>query len=94
MAVVREMTGSDLFHDLKSRDRDNFTYEGCVALVEWLDELSDETNVPVIYDPIGFCVEYSEYGSLCELQADYDNIETIEEALHRDHSQGPSPIPL
>ena len=52
---------SQLYHDLKSMDRDNFSYEGAQALMEYLEELSEDIGENIEYDPIAFCCDYEEY---------------------------------
>lgn len=44
----------------------NFTLEGAKALQAYLDELSDETGENIEFDPIAWCVEYTEYESALE----------------------------
>jgi len=70
---------SELFHDLKAMDRDNFSYDGAVALMEYLEECGVED-----YDPIAFCCEFTEYGDLDDFHTcsgydatDYPDIESI-----------------
>lgn len=48
-----------------------FTYEGKVALFEYLTELEDDMGEEFEYDPIGLCCEYAEYSELGEFQIDY-----------------------
>lgn len=62
MAIIETITDySRLYHDLKAMDRDNFSYEGAVALMEYLDELSNELGENIEYDPIAFCCDFAEY---------------------------------
>lgn len=66
---------SDLYHDLKKMNRDNFSYDGAKALMEYLDELSDDIGENIEYDPIAFCCDYAEYAE-CEyiaLSEEYNN---------------------
>ena len=85
MPITRTVNTSDLFHDLKARGRDNFSYEGAKALMEYLDQLSDDLEMDIEYDPIAFCCEYSEYRSLQDFNTAYnttdpfDSIEEVEE---------------
>lgn len=52
---------TQLYHDLKAMGRDNFSYDGAKALVEYLDELSEDIGENIEYDPIAFCCDYAEY---------------------------------
>ena len=56
--IYKQVNTSDLYHDLKSMGRDNFSYEGAKALMEYMEEVTDE---PMEYDPIALCVDFSEY---------------------------------
>lgn len=62
----RKQTG-DLFHDLKRMGRDNFSYEGAEALMEYLEQIAEDTGEPIEYDPIAYCCEFAEYHDLEEL---------------------------
>lgn len=72
---------SRLYADLERAHREDFTYCGAQALMEYLED-QDE---PHEYDPIQFCCDWSEYEDLKELaeayscslpvREDYDNDE-------------------
>jgi len=59
-----------------------FSYEGLMALFEWLEDLEDSTGEEQELDVIGLCCEFTEYSSLKEFQEncgeDYESIEDIE----------------
>jgi len=60
------------------RDK-QFSYEGKLALYEWLEESMPDYEL----DVIGLCCEFSEYGDLEEFHQDFDpeeypDIEAIE----------------
>jgi len=59
-----------------------FSYEGLMALFEWLEDLEDSMGEEQELDVIGLCCEYTEYSSLKEFQEncgeDYESIEDIE----------------
>lgn len=59
--------------------KNNFSYEGKQALYDYLLEYEEETGTELELDPIAYCCEYTEYKDLKELQADYQDIETMEE---------------
>lgn len=39
----------------------NFTLEGAKAVQAWFEELSDSTDENIEFDPIAWCVEFTEY---------------------------------
>ena len=61
----------------------NFTYEGLIALYDYLEEYEDSTGEQIELDVIGICCEYNEYESLEEFQEDYsEDYHSIEEIEH------------
>lgn len=59
--IYEKKQSTDLFHDLKRMGRDNFSYTGAKALMEWFEELAEGTDTPIEYDPIAFCCDFAEY---------------------------------
>lgn len=78
MTIIKTVNTSELFHDLKAMGRDNFSYEGAKALMECLDEFSDDIGEPIEYDPIAFCCEYSEYESLQDFNEQYNSADPFD----------------
>jgi len=72
MALIDTITsGTRLYEDLNSSGRGSqFSYEGCHALVDFLNEWSDDVG-DVEYDPIGLCCEFTEYANFGELRENY-----------------------
>ena len=59
---------------------DNFSYEGLEALFDYLSNLEIDTGEEIEFDPIAFCCDFTEYESLQQFQAVYDNtFETMED---------------
>ena len=68
------------FCDSFSTERENtFTYDGKLALFNYLERLEEETDTTIELDIIALCCEYTEYENLEELQKDYSDIESIED---------------
>ena len=57
----------------------NFSYEGRFALFNYLEDLEDDMGEKMEFDPIAFCIEYSEYDNFKEVQENYDDIENLED---------------
>ena len=53
---------------------DNFSYAGLEALYDFLEETDPDYEL----DVIALCCDFTEYSSLEEFQADYENIDDIE----------------
>ena len=78
MSIIETITDSSYFyHWLQKSDnyKNNFSYEGANALQAFLDNLSDELDENLEFDPIAWCCEYSEY----------ENIEDFNEQHGTDH---------
>lgn len=51
---------------------DNFSYDGLVALYNWIVEIEEQDGKEIEFDPIAFCCEFTEYDSIEELRDAYD----------------------
>jgi hypothetical protein len=82
--ITTEVTASDFQNWLRQSDsyKNNFSYEGAQALYDYLYEYSEETGENMEFDPIAWCVEFTEYENLKELQENYNNIENEEDLLN------------
>lgn len=79
--IYERKQSSDLFHDLKRMDRNNFTYDGAKALMTYLEEAAEDGGEPIEYDPIAYCCEYTEYENLAALQTDYPDIKDMDDLV-------------
>ena len=63
-----------------------FNYKGSKALFNYLEQLEDDCDIKIEFDPIALCCEYNEYDNLKECLTEYDNLElkTIDDL--RDHT--------
>jgi len=64
-----------------------FSYDGSKALFNYLEQLEEDCDIKIEFDPIAFRCEYNEYDNLKECLTEYDNLElkTIDDL--RDHTQ-------
>jgi antirestriction protein len=51
--------------------KNNFSYEGANALQDYLEQLSEDLDENIEFDPIAWCCEYSEYKDLEEFNTQY-----------------------
>ena len=75
MAIVDTITNDyALWEALQKTDgyKNNFTIEGAKALQAYMEELSEETGEDIEFDPIVWCIEYTEYKNLREASKQYD----------------------
>lgn len=63
----------------------NFSFEGAKALQEYYDNLSDELEQDIEFDPIAWCIEFSEYDSFETFKS--DNGWTDSEGEHEGYSE-------
>ena len=68
--IYKEMQAQDFWTWL-NQDKDSsyyqyFSYEAAIALFEWLDEITGDNDEYLAFDPIAWCVEYTEWDSLKE----------------------------
>ncbi|MHB8096032.1 MAG: hypothetical protein ACYDEI_00040 [Erysipelotrichaceae bacterium] len=68
------------FYDGFESRRNNFSYEGLKALFDYFMDFEEETGEELEFDPIAICCDYTEYENLEELQNNYNDIETMEDA--------------
>ena len=82
--MIQTITSSDFTSAFHKMDRgNNFTYEGLIALYDYLEEYEDSTGEQIELDVIAICCEYNEYESLEEFQEDYsEDYQSIEEIEH------------
>lgn len=90
--IYEKKNTSDLYHDLKKMGRENFSYNGALALMEYLEQYAEDCGDPQEYDPIAYCCEFaeyedSEYEALANeygeapKRSDYEDSEGFEQAL-------------
>ena len=79
--MIRRINEYDFIDAFKKMGRENnFSYDGLVALYDYLEMLEDDTGQPYHLDVIALCCEYREFDNLEEFQADYgEDYETIED---------------
>ena len=85
--MINTMTENDFvswFQKSETR-KDQFSYNGLVALFEYIESYEIDTASKIEFDPIALCCEYTEYENLKELQGEYEDIKDLDDL--RDHTQ-------
>lgn len=59
--IYEKKNTGDLFHDLKAMGRNNFSYNGAQALMEYMEQICEDTGEPWEYDAIALCCDFAEY---------------------------------
>ena len=52
-----------------------FSYDGSTALFNYLEQLEDDCNMKIEFDPVALRCDYDEYDNLKECLTAYDNLE-------------------
>ena len=75
--TINETQFIDKFMQLRPN---NFSYDGLIALFEWVEQYEEDTETEMELDVIGICCDFSEYDNLKDFQQDYSkDYESIEE---------------
>lgn len=79
--IYQELTPSNAAHMLREgAGKDCFTWEGALALMEYIQEICEETGKPYEFDGVALRCEWNEYEDEAELLAAYSNTcETMED---------------
>lgn len=87
--AIKETIGdaSHFYQWLKQSDSysNNFSYEGALALQEYLEELSEDIGEDIEFDPIAWCCEFTEYKNIKEIKENYNDIKNLDDL--RNHTQ-------
>ena len=70
---------TDFIDAFKKLRPDNFSYEGLVALYNYIENLEQDTGEEFELDVIAFCCSYSEYKDLEEYKQNYSSINSIKD---------------
>jgi hypothetical protein len=55
--------------------KNNFSYNGLNALFDYFEELEEDMEKEMDFDPIAICCEFSEYENLEEIKNNYSSVE-------------------
>jgi hypothetical protein len=78
--MIKTITKDDFIWSFKDSQYDNkFSYDGLVALFEYLEEYEESTGEKIELDIVALACEYTEFDSLEDLQAQYPDIKDFED---------------
>ena len=71
--MIKEYVNQSHFIDRMTQtyDNTNFTYDGKVALFNYLEQLSEDIGEDIELDPIALCCEYNEWKDIEEYNNNY-----------------------
>lgn len=84
--IVNTVNEYDFIQGFKTLRPENFSTMALVAMYKTFEEISNDCEMAYEYDVIAMCCEYTEYDSLAEVQANYDNLELDDVDALRDHT--------
>jgi len=75
--MINTMTQHDFTEWFRTSEtrKDQFTYNGLIALFEYLEQYEEDTNTKIEFDPIALCCEYSEYETALECAKEYSDFD-------------------
>jgi hypothetical protein len=65
------ITAYEAAHLLLQDENANWSYNGALALCEWLEEIEEDTGTETEFDRVAIRCEFSEYGSVLECAENY-----------------------
>jgi len=83
--MIEQVNESEFVDRFALMDRkENFSYEGRLALFEYFEGLEEDLSEQIEFDCIAICCEYTEYENLKEFHGvyekkDYPDLDTIRE---------------
>mgnify|MGYP003136298529 FL=1 len=85
--MIETVTESEFIDRFVKINRENnFSYYGRLALFEYFEQLEEDLDYQIEFDPIAICCEFTEYENLEELNQAYNkNFEDLEEV--REYTQ-------
>ena len=70
---------TDFVDAFKKMRPSNFSYEGLIALYDYLENFEEDTDKEIELDVIAFCCDYSEWDNLEEYKKSYSSINSIKD---------------
>ena len=55
--------------------KDNFSYDGRIALFDYLEQYEEDCGIELDFDPIAIRCDFTEYANIADFWNDYDRYE-------------------
>ena len=77
--MITHVTQSEFIDTFRNSHsyKNQFSYDGLMALFEYLEEYEDSTDEQIQFDMIGLCCEYSEYSNIEDFINDYQDYQEM-----------------
>ena len=77
--MYQNLSTNEAIKLLKEDDNTHWSWAGAQALIEYLEELEEQTNKKIEFDRVAIRCEYSEYETALDAAKDYDFIPSDED---------------
>ena len=75
--IYRQLSTYEMINDLMDDDYASYTYDQAEALVNYYEELSEDTDIA--WDTVAIRCEWSTYDNIEEVKNNYLNIDSLEQ---------------
>ncbi len=81
--MIKKISQNEFINYFMDSDtyKNNFSYDGLVALYDYFEELEYSTNEQIEFDIVSICCEYTEYENLKEAYKNFEGYEMSEKEL-------------
>jgi len=81
--MIKTISQNEFINDFRNSEtyKNNFSYDGLVALYDYFEELEYSTNEQIEFDIVSICCEYTEYKNLKEAYSQYEGYGMSEKEL-------------
>jgi hypothetical protein len=81
--MITHLTQSDFIDTFRYSHtyKNNFSYDGLIALFEYLEDLEENTGEQINFDMVSICCDYTEYSNIEEFITDYQDSTELHENL-------------
>ena len=73
--MITHVTQSEFIDTFRQSElrKNNFSYDGLIALFEYLEDLEEDTGEQITFDMVSICCDWSEYKNTDEFINDYQD---------------------
>ena len=77
--MITHVTQTDFIDTFRNSTtyKNNFSYDGLIALFEYLEDLEEDTGEQINFDMVGLCCDYSEYSNVENFINDYQDYQEM-----------------
>lgn len=87
--IYKSLTINEIANRLRQDDNANWSYEGSIAMAEWLEKYVNDTGEPMELDVVAIRCDFNEYADYEDIFNEYSNLfDTVEDCKKnlKDHT--------